>query len=103
MRSKSSLLSAQVETFWSEPDVAPNLKLSDGYHVLPSSETMPPLRTLERHCPSVSLPRLTARHASPLPSMTPKPVMAIFLAWVAEMGDWQRHVLSPSKVICTSG
>ena len=103
MRSKSSLLLAQVETFWSEPDVAPNLKFSDGYHVLPSSERMPPLATLARHWPSVSLPRLTARQASPLPSMTPKPVMATFLAFMAEMGDWQRQVLRPSNVICVRG
>jgi hypothetical protein len=35
-----------------------------------------------------------ALHASPLPSIIPFPVMAIFVAFFAEIGDWQRGIQS---------
>ena len=40
---------------------------------------------------------------SPLPSNTPWPVIAIFSALRAEIGDWQRRVSKPSKEVFIMG
>ena len=52
---------------------------------------------------SVTFDRFTGRQYCPLPSMTPSPVMEMFSALSALMGDWQRRVSSPSNEVFTSG
>src|SRR5258706_8517526 len=76
---------------------------SVGYHVFLSSLNRPPELTNFFHCVSFSLSFLTIRHASPLPSMIPFPVMAILTAPVAEMGDWFLICGKPSQFAFTSG
>ena len=51
----------------------------------------------------LSLSFLVGRHVSPLPSNTPWPVIAIFSALRAEIGDWQRRVSKPSKEVFIMG
>lgn len=55
------------------------------------------------HCVEVILLFFTGRQVSPLPSMTPLPVMAMFSAPLADMGDWQRRVSNPSKEVLMIG
>ena len=76
---------------------------ASGYHTLPASSTTPPDLSSAFHCPSVILLRFTGRQLSPEPSKTPCPVMAIFSAFIAEIGDWQRSMSNPSKEVCTNG
>ena len=78
-------------------------KPSSGYQVLPSSLRTPPEASRRFHSPSAILLFLTMRQASPLPSITPEPVMEMFFAPSAWIGDSQRLVSRPSKTVLTMG
>ena len=83
--------------------IAPFIEPSLGYQTSPFASRTPPDATSFFHCVPVSLFFLTGRQVSPLPSMTPFPVIAMFSAPTAERGDWQRRVSSPSKDVSTIG
>lgn len=85
------------------PGVSPFFEFSDGYHILPSSLSTPPEFTRLFHCASVILLFFTGRQASPEPSNVPEPVIAMFSRFLPEIGDWQRKVSNPSKLVFTSG
>src|SRR5574344_276568 len=78
------------------------MKPSSGYHVRPST-TIPPEATSFFHSLSVSFSFLTILHDSPLPSMTPLPVMDMFFASWAWIGDSHLRVSRPSKTVLMIG
>ena len=80
-----------------EPFSAP----SDGHHTL-SPCTTPPRLVNSFHCFAVTLSRFTGRQYSPLPSITPWPVIATFTRFVPEMGDWHLRVFRPSNDVSMS-
>ena len=90
-----TLKSLQAIAPFSEPGV--------GYHISCFSSSTPPELTSFFHCDAVSFPFLTGRQQSPFPSNVPYPVIAIFSALRAEIGDWQRRVSNPSKEVAIMG
>src|SRR5438093_6435424 len=83
--------------------VLPLSDFSEGYQVLPSSLTTPPEATFFFHSFSVRRSLPMARQASPLPSITPAPVIATFSRLAPETGDWLRAAGRPSQLPSTSG
>src|SRR5690606_370924 len=76
---------------------------SEGNQISPDSLSTPPDLSRFFHWLDVILPFFTKRQASPLPSMVPLPVMAMFSTSRADMGDTQRMVLRPSKLVSIKG
>src|SRR5680860_799228 len=79
------------------------LNCSEGYHSFFLSLRMPPEATSFFHCPSFSLLFFTNRQASPEPSQIPLPVNATFSRSFPLIGDMQRQVSNPSKLVSTTG
>ena len=79
--------------------IAPFSEPAVGYHILSCSSSTPPDFTSLFHCEAVSFSFFTGRQQSPFPSNIPYPVIAIFSALRAEIGDWQRRVSNPSKEV----
>ena len=65
----------------------PSRDTAVGNHSSPLGPTTPPDLTRAAQSASDSLDRLTDRQASPLPSMTPSPVMATSVAASAHTGE----------------
>src|ERR1700733_657190 len=77
---------------------------SEGNQVFPSSlSTLPETASLRLHSAAVKLSREAGRQASPLPSMTPVPVIATFSSPSPEMGDWHLTAGRPSQLPFTRG
>ncbi len=62
----------------------------EGYQVSPALLSTPPDATSAAHCGGVIFDFFTGRHASPDPSITPWPVIAIFERPVAVIGETAR-------------
>ena len=83
--------------------IAPFNEPAVGYHTSCFSSRTPPDFTSFFHWEAVSFPFFTGRQQSPFPSNVPCPVIAIFSALRAEIGDWQRRVSNPSKDVAMIG
>ena len=99
----SSSVSMPSGTLNSLQAFAPLIDPSLGYQTSPFSLSTPPEATSFFHWLEVIFPFFTGRQVSPFPSITPLPVMAMFSAPLADIGDWQRRVSSPSNEVLIMG
>ena len=84
--------------------IAPLSEPAVGYHISCfSSRTPPRVYQLFSIVKQSAFLFFTGRQQSPFPSNVPCPVIAIFSALRAEIGDWQRRVSSPSKEVAMIG